>query len=224
MSDFSLPQSLKPPPGPMTFGPPENPPVKAFKPLPAKTPPVVAVTSAPTLTKVVTASPALTKVETKKPFNGLPLDSCTARPAIGATTTPDPDEPLAGQIAVGDPHEPGPRLIKGTRRTKAEAEGTIAPPVDPELLDLKGNWPFQDVSKRMQMGSIVKLRPEFAALPLSDGNKTYQYAIVVSMDPFVVASRDGAARWVSTVAPTDFLVCGVASPKIYDVASTRRYK
>jgi hypothetical protein len=62
----------------------------------------------------------------------------------------------------------------------------------------------------MKIGNFVKPKPN-SKFQLRSGSSFYSYAIVVSLQPFILVSHSGDMRWESTITVDDFEVDGEAS-------------
>jgi len=78
---------------------------------------------------------------------------------------------------------------------------------DPELKEVIG------------VGDIVQ--PVSYEYQLASGASRYEDAVVVSVTPFVLVSRQGDMRWGSTVEPGNFKVTGAAGDKLMAICNRR---
>jgi len=76
--------------------------------------------------------------------------------------------------------------------------------------------------KFIGVGDIVQ--PVNNDVDLASGACRYEDAIVVSVEPFVLVSRQGDMRWSSTVDIDNFRVTGWASEKLMAVCIRRLNK
>ena len=70
----------------------------------------------------------------------------------------------------------------------------------------------------MKIGDVVRPIPPML---LRCGCGSYDDAVVVSVDPFVLVSREGDMRWSATVAPHQFKTVATADADVQKVAMAR---
>ncbi len=73
---------------------------------------------------------------------------------------------------------------------------------------------------KIKIGSIVKPK-RTSSYRLVCGSGRYQDAVVVSLKPFVLVSREGDMRWSATVRQRYFRVCGKANSMVLKVCKAR---
>ena len=71
----------------------------------------------------------------------------------------------------------------------------------------------------MNVGDLVK--PNNSDYPLPSGASYYDFAVVVSVEPFVLVSEKGTMRWEHTIIPDRFHVFGTATDELLKVCMSR---
>jgi hypothetical protein len=60
----------------------------------------------------------------------------------------------------------------------------------------------------MEIGNIIKPKKE-SGFFLRSGAESYDMAVVISLDPFIITSEESDMRWQTTVKEEDFEVVGL---------------
>ena len=78
-----------------------------------------------------------------------------------------------------------------------------------------------DLSALLCVGDLVRpINPEY---PLFSGCERYGFAVVVSVEPFVLVSERADMKWTATVSPGQFESFGVASHSMLQLCKKRLY-
>ena len=71
------------------------------------------------------------------------------------------------------------------------------------------------------VGDLV--RPISEECLLASGCSRYDFAVVVSVNPFVLVSEKSDMKWSSTVKPENFIAFGTAKPEMLERCRRRLY-
>jgi hypothetical protein len=72
----------------------------------------------------------------------------------------------------------------------------------------------------VEIGNIIKPKKE-SGFFLRSGAESYDMAVVISLDPFIITSEESDMRWQTTVKEEDFEVVGLAEKQVLENCKRR---
>ena len=72
----------------------------------------------------------------------------------------------------------------------------------------------------MEIGNIIKPKKE-SGFFLRSGAESYDKAVVISLEPFIITSEESDMKWQATIKKDEFEVVGVAGKEILERCKRR---